>query len=98
MLRYGWFLTLDIQSVICCFGSILYSMCCVCDEVGGEVKKEKLPKTKTMSIKFEFLWHLCLVETELLERLSHICYLLENVCVALQTQTTLFYYKLFVLQ
>lgn len=83
---------------------MLCSMCCVCDEVGGEVKKEKLSKTKIpweLSLSFHDTYA-CGGDWTVVECLSHVCEiqmlccLLENVCVAFQTQTVLFYYKLFV--
>lgn len=78
-------------------------MCCVCEEVGGEIKKEKLPKTKIpweLSLSFHGTyacggaWTVSECLSDVCE-IQVLCCLLEHVCVALQT---LFYYKLFVLQ
>lgn len=82
------------------------SMCCVCDEVCGEIKKKKLSKTKIpweVSLSFHDTYTYGVAWT-VLECLSEVCEiqmlccLLEHVCVALQTQTIPFYCKLLVLQ
>lgn len=82
------------------------SMCCVCDEVGGEIKKEKLSKTKIpreLSLSFHDTyayggaWTVWECWSDVCE-IQMLCCLPEDVCVVLQTQTVLFYYKLFVLQ
>lgn len=77
--------------------AISCSTCCVCDEVGGEIKKEKLSKTKIpweLSLSFHDTYA-CGGAWTVLECLSGVCEikmlccLLEDVCVVLQTQTIL---------